>query len=216
MSDRKDNPATIQMVDDFRILAERAHAVGCRGGGVAHNAYMVDLMRAGDRHMRMEPLTLEDIVDGIWWTRWKDTGECQAVLVGYPGYGDSKVVKEFGGELFETLATRLTIDRRELIAGAAAVAVAASMPAVAEAAVGIPDPAVERLRQFLHQLFDLMRSDDFALVSLNDGGKVLFWLQDRSNMASMQMMSLNNDPNPEFVDTLDRAAAVEPALRNLS
>jgi hypothetical protein len=64
MSEQKENPATIQMRDDFTFLAERAHAIGCRGGGAAYGAYMIDLMKAGDRHMRTEPLTIDDITVG--------------------------------------------------------------------------------------------------------------------------------------------------------
>jgi hypothetical protein len=104
------NPATIQMREHMQIIAERALVIGCRGGGMAYGAYILDLMKAGDRHMQQEQLTIEDITDGIWWTRWKETGEYEAVLVENPGYGDKQVVKQFGGEIFNTLDEEL-VDR---------------------------------------------------------------------------------------------------------
>jgi hypothetical protein len=77
----KENPAAVQMRDDLQIIAERAHAIGCRGGGLAYAEDMIDLMRAGDRHMRTDPLTAEDITAGWWWARCQWNGDIEVVHI---------------------------------------------------------------------------------------------------------------------------------------
>jgi hypothetical protein len=60
------------------------------------------------------------------------------------------------------------MDRRQVIAGASAVALAAAIPVVAVVAQAA-DPAVDRMKALLHQLFGLLRSDGFAVAKLQDG-----------------------------------------------
>ncbi|MEH2499554.1 hypothetical protein V1294_006033 [Bradyrhizobium sp. AZCC 1678] len=104
------------------------------------------------------------------------------------------------------------MDRRELIAGAAATAVVATMPAVAVVAV---DLEAERMKRLFHQLLDLLRSEGYAIARLNDGGKILFWLDNRQDITSMCMMSLDEDASPDVVEVLERAAATEPTAVRL-
>jgi hypothetical protein len=106
------------------------------------------------------------------------------------------------------------IDRRQVIAGTAAVAIAAAIPAVAVVAQAA-DPAVDRMKTLLHQFFGLLRSEGFAVAKLQDGGKILFWLHDRADIASMQMMSLDDDATPDVVEVLERVASIEPTLVRL-
>jgi hypothetical protein len=104
------------------------------------------------------------------------------------------------------------MDRRELVAGAAATALVASMPAGSAVAA---DPAVERMKGLFHQLIDLLRSDGYAIAKLGDGGRILFWLDDRQDIASMCVMSLDGDASPDVVEVLERAAAIEPTAVRL-
>lgn len=62
------------------------------------------------------------------------------------------------------------MDRRQLITGAGATALVATMPAVA-AVAEIANPAIERMKSLLHQLFGLLRSEGYATAQLRDGGQ---------------------------------------------
>lgn len=106
------------------------------------------------------------------------------------------------------------MDRRQVIAGTAAVAIAAAAPAVTVVALAA-DPAVERMKDLLHQLFGLLRSDGFAVAKLQDGGKILFWLDDRQDITSMCVISLDDEATPDVVEVLERAASIEPTLVRL-
>lgn len=108
--------------------------------------------------------------------------------------------------------SEVIIDRRQILAGVGAAAIVASMPTVAAAAVEVADPAIERMKVLLHQLLDLLRSEGYAVAPLKDGGRVLFWLHVRGDITSMKMMALGDEPTPDVVEVLKRAAAIEPTV----
>ena len=93
--------------------------------------------------------------------------------------------------------------------GAAAVTVAAVLPR----ALDVQDPAVERMRMLFGQLIDILRSHGFATAKFVDGGSILLWLNDRNDMTSMLMMSLDHDPTQDVIDVLGRTALIEPPPR---
>lgn len=104
------------------------------------------------------------------------------------------------------------IDRRQLIVGVAATAVIASMPTVAAATAAGLDPAIERMKGMFHQLLDLLRSEGYAVARLNDGVDILFFLSDRADITSMEMVSLGDIETPGLVETLKQAASIESTL----
>jgi hypothetical protein len=106
----------------------------------------------------------------------------------------------------------MSVSRREIMIGAAASVAAATLPAVAMADVA--DPAVERMVSMFGQLVHLLRSQGFALATLADGGKVLVWLDDPGDITSMLMMSLGDDPTPDVVEVLTRAASMKPTTED--
>jgi len=103
-------------------------------------------------------------------------------------------------------------DRRQLISGAVATALIATVPAVSAIAVEVSDPAIERIKTLFGQLLDLLRSDGFAVAKFGDGGRIMFWLDDRHDITSMCVMSLEDDATPDVVEVLERAAAIEPTM----
>jgi hypothetical protein len=102
----------------------------------------------------------------------------------------------------------MTLTRRQTLIGAASVAAASVLPAMAMADVA--DPAVERMVSIFGQLVHLLRSHGYATATLADGGEVLVWLDDPRDIASMLMMSLGDDPTPDVIDVLTRAASIDP------
>jgi hypothetical protein len=72
---------------DISLLDDRAKSVAQHRGSAAYDAYALDVFRAGDRHVRTEPLKLEDITDGHWWVQDR------------PGGGEFYVVKVADGYL---------------------------------------------------------------------------------------------------------------------
>lgn len=66
-----------------------------------------------------------------------------------------------------------------------------------------------------HELLALLRSDGYAVARLNDGGKILVWLNDRTDITSMIMMSMEDDATPDVVHVLEHAAAIEPTMVRL-
>lgn len=99
------------------------------------------------------------------------------------------------------------IDRRQLLASIVASAFAGSLPASA-----IAGPALERATPLFGQLIDLLRTDGYAIAKLNDGGEIRFWLADRSDIISMEIMSLGDDETPDVVAILEQAAAIKKAV----
>jgi hypothetical protein len=106
------------------------------------------------------------------------------------------------------------LSRRHVLAAAAATVAAASLPA-AVAAVDVSDPVVERIKMLFGQLLGLLRADGFAIAKLGDGGRILFWLDNRQDIASMRVMSLEDDATPNVIEVLERTAAIEPTMVRL-
>ncbi len=107
------------------------------------------------------------------------------------------------------------MDRRELIVGAAATAVIASMPTVAAVTVEVADPAIERMKMMFHQLLDLLRSEGYAVARLHDGIDIMFFLSDRDDITSMEMVSLGDIHTPGLLETLEQAASIESTAARL-
>ncbi len=107
------------------------------------------------------------------------------------------------------------MDRRELIVGAAATAVIASMPTVAATAAEGVDPAIERMKDLFHQLLNLLRSEGYAVARLHDGIDIMFFLADRDDITSMEMVSLGDIETPSLLETLEQAASVESTLERI-
>ena len=100
----------------------------------------------------------------------------------------------------------MTISRRDVVIGTAAATVAAALPS----ALGVEDPAVERMRMLFGQLIVLLRSHGYATAKLSDGGSILAWLDDRNDITSMRFVSLEDDATLDVIAVLDRTASIEP------
>jgi hypothetical protein len=84
------------------------------------------------------------------------------------------------------------LDRRTVLAGAGALAAVALLPTSAIGA-DVVDPEVERLREWVGQLFDVLRAEGVAEVRLTTGGPLVFWLRDKDDLTSVQMADLNEE-----------------------
>ncbi|MBN9004891.1 MAG: hypothetical protein J0H40_05695 [Rhizobiales bacterium] len=110
----------------------------------------------------------------------------------------------------------MILGRRQLIAGAAAAAAVASLPA---AVVNAVDAAAiqhaDRVNDLMRQLVRLLHSDGYALMKFGDGGRILFWLDKAGDFSSTVMMSADDTATPDVATTLERAVAIAPTLVRL-